>query len=112
MKNLKIKGTFISILIMLTLTLVACGSVKDDLQGEWKAKNEKNIYLKIKDDKIDMIYKYKENGANKKNVIEGKLLDEKDDYVKCVFDGMEGSGNLKVKDGILISDDMKFEKIK
>lgn len=111
MKNLKIKGAFVSILILLTLTLAACGSVKDDVQGKWQLEENNNIKLNIKDKKMEMVYKKKIDGVTKKNVLKGELLEEKDDYILCTFEGFEEKGKLKVKDGTLLFDKKKYEKV-
>lgn len=62
----KTKSRFLICLIILTLTLTACGSIKDDVQGKWQDPKDKDIILSIKDDKAEMIYKYVEDGVNKK----------------------------------------------
>lgn len=111
MKNLKIKGSFVSILILLTLTLAACGCVKDDVQGKWQLEENNNIKLNIKNENMEMVYKKKIDGVTKKNILKGELLEEKDGYIECSFEGFEEKGKLRVKDGALFFDKKKYEKV-
>ncbi|MEB8265375.1 hypothetical protein [Mammaliicoccus sciuri] len=109
-KNKKRNGLLV-IILLLSITLAACGSIKDDVQGKWEYSKDKNMHLNIKDDKVEIIYNYKDDDVEKTNVVKGKLLDEKDDYVQFKMNGVEGIGKMKVKDGVLMSDEKKFKKV-
>lgn len=108
-KNKKRSGLLV-IVLLLSITLVACGSIKDEVQGNWAYSKNKDLHLNIKDDNIEMIYNYKEDDVEKRNIVKGKLQEEKEDYVEFKVNGIEGKGKMKVKDDMLMLDEKKFKK--
>lgn len=107
---IKIKSLFLVIILLLSITLAACGSIKDEAQANWAYSENKDLHLNIKDDNIEMIYNYKEDDVEKRYIVKGKLQEEKEDYVEFKVNGIEGKGKMKVKDDVLMLDEKKFKK--
>lgn len=109
-KNRKRSGLLV-IILLLSITLAACGSIKDDVQGKWESDEYKDMILKIKDDKLKLTYTKNDEGVKNTKEMTGKLLDEKDKYIVYEIKGLEGKGKIKVKDDVLMLDEKKFKKV-
>lgn len=109
-KNRKRSG-FLVIILLLSITLAACGSIKNDVQGKWESVDHENLILNIKDDKVVGTYTEKVEGTTNKKIIKGKLLDEKDNYIEIKMEGITKKGKLVPKDNKLMFDELEFKKV-
>ncbi|WP_239710595.1 hypothetical protein, partial [Mammaliicoccus sp. E-M21] len=110
MNKIKKRSGFLVVILILSITLAACGSIKEDVQGKWEYSQNKDLHLNFKDDNLKLTYTKNEDGVKNTKTMTGKLLDEKEKYIVYEINGIEGKGKIKVKSYVLMLDEKKFKK--
>ncbi|WP_239710766.1 hypothetical protein [Mammaliicoccus sp. E-M21] len=111
MNKIKKRSGFLVVILILSITLAACGSIKEDVQGKWESVDHTNLILDIKDDNVEGTYTEKTEGTTNKKIVKGKLLEEKDDYIELKMEGITKKGKLVPKDDKLMFDELEFKKV-
>lgn len=93
-------GMFL-VLILLSVTLVACGSAKSKAQGTWNVKGDENAQIEIKDDSVELVYL----GLSTK----GKIVEDDKDHFVINLEGEKYEGEFR--DGKLFIEDDELEKV-
>lgn len=84
--------------VILSVTLVACGSAKSKAQGKWHVKDDENAVIIIKDDKATVEYM----GLTMK----GKIVDDDSDSFTIDLDGDKYKGQFINNKLIIDGDEM------
>lgn len=102
-KNKKRSGLLV-IILLLSITLAACGTVENKAQGTWKSSGKDKVTIKIDKDDIEFHY------ANE--TIKGNVKKYNKDNAILELDGVNDNGKAVFKDNNMYIDDKKFEKVK
>lgn len=104
MNKTKKRSGLLVIILLLSITLAACGTVENKAQGTWKSSGEDPVTIKI--DKEDIEFRYDDI------TIKGNVKEYNKDNAVLELDGVKDKGKAVFKDDEMYIDDEKFKKVK
>ncbi len=104
MNKTKKRSGLLVIILLLSITLAACGTVENKAQGTWKSTGKDQVTIKIDKDDIEFHYD--------NETIKGSVKKYNKDNAILELDGVNDNGKAVFKDNNMYIDDKKFKKVK
>ncbi|WP_323704322.1 hypothetical protein [Mammaliicoccus sp. Dog046] len=102
MNKIQKKLLILGVILMLSMTLAGCGTVKSEAQGTWVLTEDHRMTMKIDGDDLTLYYG--------KESMKGKVREYKKDYATLEMAGPENNGKATFKNGKMYIGDLVYKK--